>query len=344
MKKLLLMTALMAVFPFSSALAVKVASLYQAQIPVMTQAADERAQAARLGLIQVLVKVSGDPQIEKNPEIRAALAKADYYVQEFSYSASTSQYLLQMRFEKEDITHLLKQAGIIYWGENRPLMLVWLAMTDKDNTVMIIGNESPGDLLDKVKQTGKKYGLPLIFPMMDVAEVNQVSTSDVTSMSLPILSAVGKRYGADAILIGDIEAKSGGFESKWHLSLHDQQWDWELAEKSIDNLIDSSLYQASQTLAKQYVEKAPDAPQLWLKLEVINITERNDLVELLQYLKQVNMVQKVQLAQITSDVVDLSVLIRGSVSSFKQNAELGQRLVYKAYDETTHTLTYQWAH
>ena len=96
MKKLLWVIVLFICFPFTSALAVKVSSLYQAEIAVASQADDARVQAVKDGLLQVLIKMSGDPAINANPDIKQSLQRADYYVQEFSYSAPTtasSQYL-----------------------------------------------------------------------------------------------------------------------------------------------------------------------------------------------------------------------------------------------------------
>src|SRR5579863_7566366 len=100
MKKLLIILML----AFSPAWAAKVSSIYEADLLVATQSEEERAQAVEQGLEQVLIKLSGDPLIEKNPAIKSSVHKADYYVQEFSYASSTtssSQYLLQIYYDKE---------------------------------------------------------------------------------------------------------------------------------------------------------------------------------------------------------------------------------------------------
>src|SRR5437016_2913889 len=104
MKKLLLMCIIC--FCFNSALAVKVSSLYQAELPVSSQSQESRAEAVKEGFSQVLVKLTGDPQILKNPQIQDSLQKADYFVQEFGHSASTtssSQYQIQIKYESDDV-------------------------------------------------------------------------------------------------------------------------------------------------------------------------------------------------------------------------------------------------
>src|SRR5579862_4592741 len=238
MKKILITLVLIFV-PAFSAFAVKVSSLYRAEIPVSSQSEDEKTRAVRLGLAQVLIKLTGNPKIEDMPEIRASLEKADYYVQEFSYSSpetSSAEYLIYIHYDAADVKNLLKKAGIAYWGATRPLILVWLVVTNKGQQSEIIGNESPGVYLDEMKEQGKKFGLPLIFPMMDVADISQVTPEDVKSENLALLKEAGKRYAPAAYLIGKIEENSDGQTSEWQLILNDNTWHWTINSKSIEDI------------------------------------------------------------------------------------------------------------
>src|SRR5262245_51008662 len=149
MKKLW-MVIIFAFLPITTALAVKVSNLYEVELPVISQSQDIKEEAMKTGLLQVLIKLTGDPLIEKNPLVKSSLQKADYYVQEFGYSsanASSSTYLIRIRYDNNSINRLLKKAGIVYWGEIRPLILVWLAFTNKENATEIIGNETHGNIV-----------------------------------------------------------------------------------------------------------------------------------------------------------------------------------------------------
>jgi hypothetical protein len=346
MKKLLwFVTLLCGFFLAAPVFAVKVSSLYQAELPVASQSVGDRQQAEQEGLLQVLLKLSGDPQAANNALVKASVAKADYYVQEFSYVTlpNAAQHLIRINYSPEEIKKLMKQASISYWGERRPLILMWVAVTDPQSTE-IIGDAS-GDTLTTIKYQGKKYGLPLIFPMMDMQDVNQVSTNDVIEMNLPVLKEAGVRYAADAMLIGSLQQHANTVQSQWQLILNDQKWNWTLSGNSIEEVVSAVMDQTNQTLAKHYVVKmVENTPQLWLTLEVSNITERNDLTQLMQYLKQLTPVQKVQLMQVSGDTVEVSVLVNGSLTMFQQNAEIGKRLVLQAADSTDNKLLYEWTH
>lgn len=345
MKKVLFIILLLAL-PFSSALAVKVSSLYQVELPVAAQTDDLKEQAIRDGFLQVLIKLSGNPNIDKNPLVREDLKRPDYYVHELSYSASTtssSEYLVQIRYEKNDVNRLLKKAGVSYWGENRPLILVWLAVTGKHHSAEIISNEMPNDTFAALKLQGKRYGLPLIFPMMDVTDMEEISPGDVAQESIPELQEAGKRYAPDALLVGNISENKSGYTSQWQLIFGKKQWKWALFSKTMDDTMASIMNQISQTLSKLYITNEVHIQQQWLNLEVMNITQRDDLNKLLKFFKQLApMVQDVKLSQVSSDVVDLSILVRGSVNGFVNNAMVNQRLLLKYQDRVENKLVYVW--
>lgn len=345
MKKLIF-TILCYLCCFSAAFAVKVNGLYRIELPIAAQTEDLKEQAIKDGFLELLIRLSGNPDIGKNPIIQENLKRPDYYVQELSYSPSTttsSQYLIQIRYEKDDVNRLLKKAGIAYWGENRPLILVWLAITGKHHETEIISNEMPGEIFIAMKGQSKKYGLPLIFPMMDVADISQISPIDVISMSLPDLTEAAKRYAPDALLIGYIDENNTRYQSQWQLVLGKKRWKWTMTDNSMNQAIASIMNQVGQTLSKLYMVHEISIQQQWLKLEVMNITQRSDLEQLLKFLKTLSpMVQQVQLSQISSDVADLLILIRGSVNGFINHPSVNKHLALKYQDRVENKLVFVW--
>ncbi|MBX3709793.1 MAG: DUF2066 domain-containing protein [Gammaproteobacteria bacterium] len=255
MRKRLFIAFLMAFFfPITPALAVKVVNLYQASISVISQSGDIKEQAIKEGFLEVLIKVSGDPQIDKNPIIRASLKKAEYYVQEYSYSLATpdsSQYLLQILYERNDVDRLLRKANVAYWGENRPLVLVWLVVTNQERDADIVTHERPSGIYASIRQESKKFGLPLIFPMMDVDEVNQVSPNDITVLSMSTLKKAAKRYSPDALLIGEITEHDQNVQSQWQLVMSHTQWSWKIDKKTTSAVIASIIKRVNQVMMRR---------------------------------------------------------------------------------------------
>lgn len=278
MKKIALILLMVVFLPITSALAVKVANLYQTQIPVIAQTSDTKEQAVRDGFLQVLIKVTGNPDVDKNPLIRTNLKRADYFVHDYSYLSETpdaAHYLLQITYEPSDIKRLLQNAKVSYWGDSRPLILVWLVVTNKQEDPNIISNEDGSNVYKGIRQAGKKYGLPLIFPVMDVEELADVSPGDVTNVSMNVLNRAAKRYAPDAQLIGTISEDDKGVESQWQLVMNDFQWNWDISDKTLDGVISSFMAYLSKAMLTQSVGKTTMANSGTVNSNTENSTENN---------------------------------------------------------------------
>lgn len=234
--------------------AVKVTTLYQVEMPVASQSSEARAEAIYDGFQDVLIRLTGDQSIIKNKLIKANLDKADYFVQEYSYSApdvSSATYTLKIKFNEQDVKRLLLKTGIKQWTAIRPLVLVWLATVNAtSHEADIMGVETTNGVLEKFKRQGQRYGLPLIFPVMDMADMEKVSSENITDVALPELKNASKRYEPDALLIGTIEHEDNAYTARWSLVMNDKTWDWTTTGATQEEVIAGVLDHVSQTLSQ----------------------------------------------------------------------------------------------
>ena len=88
-----------------------VSDLHSAEVPVADRTQAALNAAARDGLAQVLVKVSGSIDVLNYPAIKAVLPKSRSYVQQYAYAVGEGNALLA-RFEFNDtvIAGLLTEA------------------------------------------------------------------------------------------------------------------------------------------------------------------------------------------------------------------------------------------
>ncbi len=145
----------------------------------------------------------------------------------------------------------LRKMGVKQWGSTRPLVLVWLATINKENKVDILAVETSNEMLERFKRQGQRYGLPLIFPVMDVADLDKVSAENITSVSLPELKEASKRYQPDVLLIGTVEYENDAYQARWSLVMKEKSWDWTTTGASQDQVIAEALDHVSQTLSPQ---------------------------------------------------------------------------------------------
>ncbi len=331
----------------SAQAAVNVASLYRITVPVASQLPDQRDFAESDGFHQILIRLTSDPEIAKNPVIKSNLNRAEYYVRDYSYSPpspSSSRYMMQIRYEQEDVVRLLKKASVPFWAESRPLTLAWLAVTDASNQTEIIGNDSTNDIYELVKMQSRRLGIALIFPVMDMNDISQVDTQNVMDVALPELRQASKRYHPDVLLIAQIHQGVDQVTGKWSLVMNSNQLDWQVSGKSMEEMVASAMEQISETMVRQYKVNAGKGGReaYWLKVMVSNVNGNDNLARVMQYLKGLAPVEKLQLAQVAGDRVQLYLLIGGTVQNFQRNAALGRRLILKASDEAAKKVTYQW--
>lgn len=329
----------------ASAWAVKVPNLYETELGVVSQSPDVRADAIRKAFREMLIKVTGNQDIDKNRRVADNIDRADYFVQEYSYSSPTvnsSSYKLRVKFNDTDVKRMLKRAGVNYWGEMRPLILVWLATVNDKEQADILGVETPGGVLNIFKQQGQRFGLPLIFPMMDVADMSMINPANITSVSMPDLQRASTRYAPDAMLVGTMVQTKDGYEAHWNLVLGEKVWDWSISAPTAETIIANVLDDVSQTMSRKYEARANADPSTWLTLEVSNIGERDELNQLIRFLKQLTPVQEVELAQVNGSQVSISVQVQGDLETFRDNASIGQHLMLRGQEAGTNKITYEW--
>lgn len=85
---------------------------YQGEVPVASYSPEDWKKAVAPALQQVLVKVSGNPNIAQVAAIRSAMPKASSMVQTYAYAHGASKELvLHIRFSSKAIDALLQNAG-----------------------------------------------------------------------------------------------------------------------------------------------------------------------------------------------------------------------------------------
>jgi hypothetical protein len=346
-KYLILLFGVVGVFITSSLWAVRVNSIYQANIPVTSQSPDQRTQFSAEGLAQVLIKVSGNSHILDNSRIKSHLKEADELTEEFSYSPSpatpATPYILHIRFNTEAINRILRNADVATWGQNRPLIMLWAEYEVPDQAAVIIDSDSTTDLNQSFKKHAEQRGLPIILPMMDMMDINKVSVNDIVMMTLPTLQSAAKRYNSDAVLIVRVFKNPNDFFIQSKLVMGAVQWSWDLHGKSLDEVTANLFTHVSDVLAGRYATVVSNSVQSQLILKIVNITEPDDFGTMMEYISHLTPVADVEPVRIDGDTVSLKISLRGSKDALIQALSIGQKLEPIAGGNGDE-LEYQWNH
>lgn len=173
MRRLLIVLFILVAPP---AAAVEVPDLYGATAHVTGQFEPERSRGFRAALAEVLVKLTGRPDLpQRLPE---AIARAGDYVADFSYEDKMKgiplhdeqgtrerPYALSVTFERAKVDALLATAGVRQWPADRPLVGVRLTITDARGSYLLTADGDRGfgqrwALRDAATAAGVPIALP----------------------------------------------------------------------------------------------------------------------------------------------------------------------------------------
>ncbi len=324
----------------SPAGAVEVPTLFTAEVPFDREAENPREDAYELALIEVLLRVSGS-ELGNNPEAIAELfPNPSSYVIQFRPGANDT---LWVSFDGEAIEQILRNSGQLVWGADRPLTLVWLAVDWGQGSREIIAaddpdrTESEGRSIDRNKrlrermlQIAEQRGLPIVFPLLDTTDLQNVAFSDIWGGFDEGIVDASKRYDANSILIGRIRPSASRREN-WTYYFGATQRSWNGPPESI-------VAQVADLLAAEFAVGG-NAPVETVTLSVSGIESVQAYGSVQRLLDNVSLIESFVIVEVAGDRVDYRVDVRGGAArlsrSLRFNGLVEQDSTYRSGDEGT---------
>lgn len=336
----------------SGLFAAPVHQFYNATVPVVSQADQIRAHAVQEALQQELIKLSGNPNIAANATIQNALQQANNYLLAYTYESfindDGSQGLgLTVAFNGSSLTKLLTQAGQAIWGNNRPAVLVWLAMQQPSQTGVPSNNllaNNPNDVTVKVlQQDAAQYGLPIILPAMDATDQQAISFNAVWQLNMAQITQASQRYTPDAILIGRVYENGQQWFANWNLINGTKQSTWTSQGSLLFPVLKFGISLSTQVLAANYTNPAAsNNTQQQITLTISNVSNVTAYAQVSNYVKQIPGVSQVAVTEVGTNSVTFSVTLSSSATAFVQALSLEHRLVPTTLATNPSELSYQW--
>lgn len=282
-----LLVVIIAFLSTSTIYAVEVKDLYQASVPIDSQNSRDRAIALKRALAAVMIKVGGEQGVLDNDIIKEALRNYNIYLSQYRYKqkskfyndkqASTKQLFLIASFNQEKINQLFQEANLPLWGSLRPQILLWL-VNEQGLSREIISNSSDSNLPDIITDFSSQRGLPIMLPLMDLTDTNQIKLSDIWGRFQQPIKEASNRYFAEAIAVIRISNSSligGDFtddtEPQDNCGLLCNELKVKRQSYVLDwSLLDWSLVEGQQRFSQQYLG---ENPQVLLQQGLADITE-----------------------------------------------------------------------
>jgi len=299
----------------SVAIAASIGDLYSATVPVAGSGEAAQYAAFREAMRDILVRATGRRDAAELESLAPHVTQAARHVVSFR-RASGSQ--LAVSFDGPAIENAIDAAGLPFWGPERPLTLVWLAVDRGGGRRGLLGAASTGEEKQRIDRVAARRGVPLVWPSSgdDLGRGFQ----QVWSGNHGPLVAAAARYGADGVLIGRATVTAAG-----HYAV-----EWALAAAGLSAQTSGELESGPELAADRYAgahasRGAGQRSEQFVTVKGVDSLE--SFVAAVGSLSRLPLVRGLSVDEVTPDAVSFILRVRGDPTALLQSIERDGRLV-----------------
>lgn len=341
----------LSVLATTTAQAIEVTDLYTGVVPVPDQSEPARLDGQAAALRQVLVKMSGAPSVLALPQVQANLGKAAAYVQRYQYMVQPApadtpvgtpgSLQLQVSFDGRALEQLLQDAAAPIWGARRPLTLVWLAVADDRGRRLLDADDEP-ELVRELQYASRARGLPVVLPLLDLEETNQINISDVWGRFLEPLNSFSARYGAEALLAGRLEKIGDNWQGELSFMQGVLRHGVIAQAATRAELLTQLFGQVAEFLASKYAVVLDPSKDASVLVRVRNVRQLEDYALLSQFFSGLQAVRQADVVEVGEGQALFSLRLIADQSALLQATALDTRLQAVPGTEFSAILEFDW--
>lgn len=339
--------------------AIEVNDLYQVTVAVDSQDAKQRQQAITKAIEGVFLKVGGKKSVLRNKHLLKAKRKPSPYINKYRYQRQSDELSLVVSFNESKINALFNKAGLALWGSLRPQVLLWL-IDEQGASRSIVAFDADTELPSTVTSFATQRGLPVVMPLMDLTDTEQVVLSDFWGYFPEQIQQASSRYYADMVVVmrvsdsslvseeitslGSMDLESTSFNKRKTLCKADCLTTEETVHLGLDwkvytqdalylqryqgtdkvSLITEGLSDITELIYRTYALSATEVGSYLIDVE--NVTSLKNDTQLFEFLNDLSAVKSVTLISAQGDTRRYKLELLGSEASFLSSLKLNSQL------------------
>ena len=308
--------------------AVLVEHMYRADVSVEDHSSEALQQATREGLSQVLVKASGSRSVLDSQQIRQALAGNRQYLQRYQYlRAGDGTLALQIHYDPQLVSDLLKRSGQPLWTAKRPSVLVWLVVDDGAGRRIASAGDAP-QLIPVLAQDLVRRGVPAVFPLHDLEDSLALGAHNLWQLERLLIYRASARYAVEHILVGRLRAMSDGrWMGDWlYLSGGDGGFASSFYGKTLDESARSGSDFVAEQMAARYAVTAATVLSERVHIRVDRLDSYADYRALILLLEEIELVETAWPSYKEDSSMIITLRARADAGQLHRIIALDQRL------------------
>jgi uncharacterized protein len=284
--------------------------LYSVTVPYT----GENESAFREAMRDVLVRVTGRRDAPELENLAPLVAQASRYVANYRRAAGNQ---LTVNFNGAAIENAVDASGLAFWGNERPVTLVWLAIDRGSGRRALVSATDTSAEKTRIDANAERRGLPLIWP--DAGDDLVRAMQQAWSGAQDSLIDAARRYGADGVLIGRArQSDSGTYAVEWSFS-----------SAGVAATASGELEAGPELAAERYAGIYASRGASQRSEQLVTITGIGSLeayAAALKTLSKLAPVRGVSVDEVTPDAVSFLVNVRGDPESLHQAIQRDGRL------------------
>ncbi|MEA3300027.1 MAG: DUF2066 domain-containing protein [Pseudomonadota bacterium] len=294
------------------------ADFYLATVPVADHSEKARLAAARQGLVDVLVKLTGSSGIAARPAVAAMLGRVSSYMLEYSYATLPGEgdgapggLGVRVQFDRAGIDRFLRANQLPIWPLNRPRLLVWLLEDGAGGVSRFVAGEEAAPLVAALDRGFERRGMPAVYPLLDLQDQLVLDPQKARDFDVEAIAEASSRYPAQGwLVLRYYQTSDGEWRSAWMMGRDGQTVLRQQQADSLESLLAALVDQVVDTVAASasYVAKGSGEA---IQLDVDGIATFRDYNRLVDLLAGLSMVRDVQVTGVDGRRLYLNLLIEG---------------------------------
>jgi hypothetical protein len=175
------------------------------RIAVNDQSIRSQQKAGELALKQVFIKLSGNVNVIKEPEISKAIDNYEQFLIASSFIGQGKDLVFEATFNQAKVENLLLASGLSVWASLRPSAVVWLALENSDKEKVIFSQQTANDRAQKLRLKAFARGVDVVIPLGDLNDVMNVSVYDVWNQFITKMQDQSVRYNTDYLISATVQ-------------------------------------------------------------------------------------------------------------------------------------------
>ena len=319
-----------------TASAVVVEGLFDVKMTVLDESKEIRRAALDDGLIEVLIRISGDSNILE----KITAPAANGYVKRYEYSIQPSEEKdvaplkqLWARYNTTKIMSFLRQQAIPVWGDRRTRAVVWLAVNDGKQRY-VLKNKDISLIKSKANEAFNRRGVPTIWPENDALDKQTVHFSDIWAGFIDPLKKASERYASGPVVVAKMVWSGSEWKSEWSLLMDGNVRKWSLTGSDYANQIARATDLLVDAMGQKFavLETSDISQQKTVSIEVDRVGSAEAFRRVEKYLLSLSAVRSVQLSQVEPDRVFFDLTLRSEVDDILNLIQSGSVMTLLADD------------